>query len=334
MKNLLLYLISIFCFPLFVGCATAIVAHPDPVVPPSSVSVYSMEIEACGHLAVGTAACVFTRGAEPEGHIRFRIPRTNTSNIPAEISLTSSACDVNRVYSGVPGQWIDISVVGLIGIAPVAQSCSFEMVMKLSWDKQDNSIVPVYPMLGRILILVLSHDPANIKDNQPFPIPGFASYVEVPGYTSPNSGQITIDSGGSSLGQIVYAGCGLKPDVQTFAAPNPAFQVPRVSSSCVMFAAMQRLDKSEPLSFALMISLASSEYRSLTPPVLTPGSLEHGHSASYVSAVDLDSMVVPGGEFTVPANLAKGEYDLRQITANGRFSISHIKGGQVEWTLP
>lgn len=311
------------------SCATLNpIADPKPA--PAPMHVHTMEIETCGARAVGTAACAFTTGQEISGAIQIRIPYTNTAGTPAKVEFVSEECNVDDVESAAPGQTVSVPVSRFMG-TQASKSCSVQVQMTVTWDGQSSFTFPISPIIGQILLLTMPHPLTNVSNSGIFPVPGYAYVEEVQGASAlMDAGVVAIDTQGSTLGQIIYQGCGLQNVTEPYEVPNPPFAVPRVDSSCTMFATVQRVDKGDRLSFALHLEVVPVAYTKLAPPVLIPPS--QGESDPAASAVDLGNSVVAGGQFKIPSKIG-AEYDIRQVTTGGRYSLSHVSNGVVEWTL-
>jgi len=304
------------------GCAT-LAPMADPKPSPRAMGVYDMEIEACGELAVDTSACVFSAGETITGEIRIRVPRTNTANTAASLELVSAECNYNKVFPAYPGQTV---VVPVASVLQPGKSCSLQAVLVVVWDKQKTFTFPVTPLVGRVLLLTLEHSLTPVNSSK---VLGFAHTNELVG--AQNGPDLTVDTQGSSFGQVLYSGCGAPVVVIPYSAPNPVLSLPKLVSSCLMFGTVQPLDKPESFSFAVARTSVPAAYETLTPPILTAST---GQSDPLASAVDFGDTVARSGKFKVPKALATAEYNIRQVTTSGRFSLTHVKNGAVEWSLP
>jgi len=318
------YHIFIFTTLLLLGgsCAT-LEPLADPKPSPKSLGVYAMEIEACGELGVDTSACVFTQTEVPSGEVRIRVPRTNTTETVAQLELVSAECNYEESFSAFPGETVAIKVADIL---KPGKSCSLQVVLNVVWDRQATFTFPVTPLVGRVLLLTLEHPLTEVGSATL----GFKHSNEL---AAAQSGpDFTVDTQGSSFGQVLYFGCGLSsPVTVSYSTPNPVVSLPKLLSSCILFGTVQRLDRPGSLSFAIARTLVPGTYERLVPPTLT---LRVGQSDPFASAVDVGAMVTRGGKFRIPKSLASLEYNVRQVTTSGRFSISHIKNGAVEWSLP
>lgn len=311
------------------SCATlAPVQDPDPA--PAPLEVRTMELQVCGALSVGTGACAFQSGTAVSGSIQVRVPRTNTSNTPAKVEFVSEACNIDDVESGLPGAIVSVPLVTFLG-ATANKSCSIQIQMTLVWDGQSSFTFPISPIIGQVLLYSLDHAAVSVNGDQLFPVPGYLYLTEVQRSSpDPVSTVITLDTQGSALGQIIYQGCGLSNVTQPYSEVNPTVSVPRVASSCDLFATVQRVDLGDSLSFVVHTEVTPTTYQLLQPPVLV--SATEGQSDPAVSAVDLGSSVVAGGQFKIPSDIGASYY-IRQITTGGRYSVSLITNNIIEWTL-
>jgi len=324
-------LITIFGLLLVLGSCKTLSPIRDTKESPVRAGVYSMEIDACGIKSTSGAACVYQKGTDVSGEIAIRVPRTNTTDIPATLELVSVECNYKKIVLGIPGQTISIPVTDIMGEF-ASKSCSVQVNMTVIWDKQSSFTFPVSPLVGRVLIFALEHPLIQIHSGAQFPVLGFVSYDEIASFSFLKSSQLVLDSQGSSFGQILYAGCGIAVTKIPYQESNPSFSVPKVSSSCLIFGTLQTIDKPGMYSFAIAVNVIPGSYLNLATPVLM--SEKGGESDPEVSAVDFGESVARGGKFTIPKNLRGTEYDIRQITTSGRFSVSHVKNDIVEWSLP
>jgi hypothetical protein len=291
-----------------------------------------MEIESCGNLGVGTTACVFTQGQTVSGTIDVRVPFTNTTQLAASVEFISADCNVDQKLSGLPGQTISIPVADFLGDT-ATQTCSVQIEMNPTWDKQSTFTFPVSPLVGRVLILTMDNPPTEVTYfGQLFPALGFATIDEVSaGAPAPTLGSMVVNSQGSNLGQVILQGCGQDGQVWSFTGPNPPIPIPRASSSCVLLGVLQAVDQARSYSFAMAVNVIPAAYKNLAPPTLI--SVTEGDSDPMVSAVDLGISVVQGGQFPIPSSIGSPYY-IRQITTGGRYSLTYVTNGVIDWTAP
>jgi len=306
---------------LLASCAT-LSPIQDPKESPAHAHIYNMEIEACGMRDVRTSACVFQEGVAPSGQISIRAPFTNTKGKAAKLELLSPECGYSSVQLVAPGQVASYSVASIIG---TSKFCSVQAILSPVWDNQDTFVFPTEPLMGRVLLMVLDHPLTSVSGRL-----GFTSVEKILG--SEVSPVVSLDTQGSEFGQVLYAGCGAMMSVP-YTQANPGFILPFSVQSCVLFGTIQMVDKPGSLSFALAVNVLPISYEKLADPILDANM---GESDPAVSAVDFGSFVLPGGQFKLSKKHLKflgPEYDIRQITTAGRYSLSHVVNGKIVWSM-
>lgn len=323
-KHSLYALLAVVLF----GCAV-LVPKEDHATPAADLGVFTLESSACGNRGFGSSACLVKSGSPLEGKkIAVRVPNTNTDGSSSTVQLSSQECRVDRVVGGKPGTWVEFDLVELVG-PTLDVSCDIRIVVAPYWQNQSTLTFATHPMIGRILLLAVDHEPNALMYASPFTEQPFARVTQR-GKTIPSFVRtVAVDSKGSAFGNLVLSGCGVDEST-TYTTENPSVYIPIVDKSCVLFGTVQPIDANFVGSFAIAIDVVSDKYTSLRDPILDEESLESDPNAS---AVEAPGFLVSAGKYKLPKELKGASYELRQVSTAGRASLSFVKEGKLVWSL-
>ena len=303
----------------------------DRTLIPSKNGVYTLESWACGVPFIGTSGCLLTSDDDlSKKYIKIVIPNTNNQGVNSSMQILSQNCNVQINRSVVPGDEIVFSLEDLIGESRLRYNCDLDIVIGPKWQNQDQYTIPVYPLLGRIL-LVLSDNRSTVvslKPSYPYGLSGgFIKITQKSGVTLTK--KIIVNTQGSKAGRIFFVGCENLSTVD-YRTENPTIDIPIQKDSCKFVASILRLDVRGDLSFFGQIEVLPNLYVFLNTPKINNKELILDPVVP-VSSIDGEAFF--GNTRRLKPSELKGAHYLRQTTTNGRQSLSLIYNGIIKWTI-
>jgi len=310
----------------------------DPVMSSVKAGYNSIEIDCGPPTILGIAGCV-VREDQPTSSVNLRVRVIHKGTL----GVHSRICNVDWtvVYDqGNNTGWVRIPLDKILGERFI-ESCLLTIVMRPSFEGQEDDTIQVSGMRGQAYIKVLDDNaiPAQIKIRDRFGYSGLLpiqvrSPVGV--FTFKESiTDILVGLNGSEAGVWQVKGCGSVLEgaysKQTDLILNMLDLVDLNPGGCIYQGAIVPNDRAEDLLFTIVIETFNPSYIILPVPLVEiDGKKLKIQGSEFVSFTEVNGETVNGNIFEVKFN-PEERYEVRQVTVKGRYLFGIYEGGIWTW---
>jgi len=331
---------SVFVFLVFlVGCTTKIIKDDAPA--PIENGQNRVETVVCGHYAVGNNMCWVGPG-EPANAVELTVITYFDGRLVLKSSGAGCLIDDSITVKGFGPKRINLSKY----FASFGRSCILDVIYQPEFPGEENSDAKIRGAAGRVAIMVgdleralLSVDNSGpyVRDDDLFyEGSGLISVRQANSYSGGKS--FRISTGRSRSGTIRIDGCGLEALIFSYASENPVLGFDKLIrgkiasvDNCVFVGRIVPRDTDEDLSFGLVLEVFSRKTILLQEPELEVSSRRVKFSTTGpVSWTFVDDQSF--NEKSGSADIEKGSFILRQVTAVGRTRIVKYENGYEVWS--